>query len=244
MVRTGRLFGSVRLIHSAPRCVNRVMMAHAAVFSQSWPAQRVVRPVRRSSWKPFVVAREGQLGQDSAQLSALLLAVSERQDRAAFRALFVHFAPRLKSYLVRLGSSGTLAEDIVQETMLTLWRKAPMFDPSKAAVSTWVFTIARNLRIDAARRERHPELDPNDPALVPDAPGAPDAGLDQAQYDRRLREAMTHLPREQREIVELSFFADKPHGAIASELGLPLGTVKSRLMLAMGRLRTSLGRPS
>jgi RNA polymerase sigma-70 factor (ECF subfamily) len=190
------------------------------------------------------VARDGQSGQDAAQLGVLLRAVAEQQDRAAFRALFVHFAPRLKSYLVRLGSSGALAEDIVQETMLMLWRKAPLFDPSKAAVSTWVFTIARNLRIDAARREHHPELDPNDPALVPDGPDAPDAGLDQAQYDLRLREAMTRLPREQREIVELSFFADKPHAAIASELGLPLGTVKSRLRLAMGRLRISLGRQS
>lgn len=217
-------------------------MAYASVSAEDWPVGQ--RPASKRSWRPVVVAREGEAGQGPAQLSALLLAVAQHQDRAAFRALFVHFAPRLKSYLVRLGTSAGLAEDIVQETMLILWRKALLFDPSRAAVSTWVFTIARNLRIDAARRERHPELDPNDPALVPDAPDAPDAGLDHAQYDLRLREALVRLPREQREIVELSFFADKPHGVIASELGLPLGTVKSRLRLAMGRLRTSLGRSS
>jgi RNA polymerase sigma-70 factor (ECF subfamily) len=179
---------------------------------------------------------------EPSELEALLLAVAERQDKAAFRALFSHFAPRLKSYLVRLGSNGTVAEDIVQETMLALWRKAPLFDPGKAAVSTWVFTIARNLRIDMVRRELRPELDPNDPALVPDAPNAPDAGLEQSQIDARLREALKRLPREQREVVELSFFTEKPHGEIAQDLGLPLGTVKSRLRLAMGRLRTALGR--
>jgi RNA polymerase sigma-70 factor (ECF subfamily) len=179
-----------------------------------------------------------------SEVEALLLAVAHREDKAAFRELFAHFAPRLKSYLLRLGSSAAVAEDVVQETMLTVWRKAPLFDPARAGVSTWVFTIARNQRIDLARREKRPEFDRNDPAFVPDAPEQPGAALDRTQTDARLRQAMTRLPREQREIVELSFFSDKPHVTIAQELGLPLGTVKSRLRLAMGRLRISLGRTS
>lgn len=217
-------------------------MAYASALAEGWPVGsfRTSRPVARRAWHPVVTAGE----RAPSEVEALLLAVARRQDRGAFRELFAHFAPRLKSYLVRLGSSAPVAEDIVQETMLTLWRKAPLFDPAKAGVSTWVFTIARNLRIDAARRERRPEFDPNDPAFVPDAPEAPGAALDQSQIDARLREAMTLLPREQREIVEMSFFSDKPHVAIAQELGVPLGTVKSRLRLAMGRLRTSLGRSS
>jgi RNA polymerase sigma-70 factor (ECF subfamily) len=184
---------------------------------------------------------QGQTEPVSADLNALLLAVGRNRDRAAFASLFEYFAPRLKSYLMRLGAGAGTAEDLAQEAMLILWRKAEQFDPGKAAAATWAFTIARNLRIDAIRREKRPEIDPDDPALVPDdAPQADDA-IARAQEDVRLREALTELPREQIEVVEMSFFADKPHSVIASELGLPLGTVKSRLRLAMARLRTALG---
>jgi RNA polymerase sigma-70 factor (ECF subfamily) len=134
-----------------------------------------------------------------------------------------------------------VAEDLAQEAMLTVWRKANQFDPGKAAAATWAFTIARNLRIDALRREKRPEIDTDDPALVPDDAPLVDDQMARAQEDARVREALTSLPREQVEVVEMSFFADKPHSVIASELGLPLGTVKSRLRLAMARLRTALG---
>lgn len=184
---------------------------------------------------------QGQKDVGSSELNALLVAVGRTRDRTAFASLFGHFAPRLKSYLMRLGAGSGQAEDLAQETMLTLWRKADQFDPAKAAAATWAFTIARNLRVDALRRERRPEIDTSDPALVADdAPQADDA-IARTQEDARLRDALTELPREQIEVVELSFFADKPHSVIASELGLPLGTVKSRLRLAMARLRTALG---
>ena len=184
---------------------------------------------------------QGQREPVSEDLNALLLAVGRNRDRSAFALLFEYFAPRLKSYLMRLGAGAGTAEDLAQEAMLILWRKAEQFDPGKAAAATWAFTIARNLRIDAIRREKRPEIDPDDPALVPDdAPQADDA-IARVQEDARLREALTELPREQMEVVEMSFFADKPHSVIATELGLPLGTVKSRLRLAMGRLRTALG---
>lgn len=169
--------------------------------------------------------------------NALLAAVGAARDRAAFEALFRHFAPRIKAYLLRLGASAAAAEDLAQEAMLSVWRKAALFDPAKASAATWIFTVARNLRIDALRRERRPEFDPADPAFVPDAERPADAALARSEDEARLREAIGKLSPEQARVVELSFFADKPHSAIARELGLPLGTVKSRLRLAMSRIR-------
>jgi len=177
---------------------------------------------------------------EATRLNALVIAVGRARDEAAFKELFDHFAPRVKGYLMRLGSSPMVAEDLAQEAMLTLWRKAAQFDPERASASTWVFTIARNLRIDAVRKERRPELDANDPALQPEAARPVDESVNWAQAEGRLRQALAALPREQAQIIELSFLTDKPHGAIAEELGLPLGTVKSRIRLAMARLRSGL----
>lgn len=178
---------------------------------------------------------------EAARLNALVVSVGRARDRAAFKELFDHFAPRVKGYLMRLGAGGAMAEDLAQEAMLTLWRKAELFDPEKASASTWIFTIARNLRIDAIRKERRPEIDANDPTFLPEAERYADESMDWAQAEDRLKLALTDLPREQAQIIELSFLADKPHSAIASELGLPLGTVKSRIRLAMARLRMALG---
>lgn len=177
------------------------------------------------------------VGQDAANYNQLLIAVGTTRDRAAFEAVFRHFAPRVKAYLLRLGAGPATAEDLAQEAMLSVWRKAALFDPAKASAATWIFTIARNLRIDAIRRERRPEFDPNDPAFVPEAETQADAGLVRSDDEARLREAIGNLSPEQAQVVELSFFADKPHSLIAKELGLPLGTVKSRLRLAMSRIR-------
>ncbi len=175
-----------------------------------------------------------------AEMTALLATVGTKRDRAAFEILFVHFAPRVRSYLLRLGASAALADDLAQEAMLTIWRKAEMFDPAKASASTWIFTIARNLRIDAIRRERRPEFDPNDPALVPDEEVPPDTQMVRDSEDARVRSALTKLSAEQAQVVQMSFFAEKPHSQIAKELGLPLGTVKSRLRLAMARIKSAL----
>ena len=178
---------------------------------------------------------------EAARLNALVASVGRARDRAAFKELFDHFAPRVKGYLMRLGAGGAVAEDLAQEAMLTLWRKAQLFDPEKASASTWIFTIARNLRIDAVRKERRPEIDANDPTFLPEAERHADETMDWAQAEDRLKLALADLPREQAQIIELSFLADKPHSAIAAELGLPLGTVKSRIRLAMARLRMALG---
>lgn len=171
-------------------------------------------------------------------------AIAARQDRSAFAALFSYYAPRVKAYLIRLGCPDGQAEELAQETMLAVWRKADRFDPAKAAPGTWIFTIARNLRIDQVRRERRPELDPDDPALVPAAPPEADLVLQAKEHHVLVQNALQALPPDQARVIALSFFEDKPHGEIAGELGLPLGTVKSRIRLAFARLRAALEQTS
>lgn len=172
--------------------------------------------------------------------ASLIRAVAVEADRTAFRALFEYFAPRIKTWMIRHGVPEEGADELAQETLMVLWRKAAQFDPARAGPSTWIFTIARNLRIDRQRRDRHPgELMPV-PEDIPDDAPHPDTALDTARRESRLRRAMGILSPEQAEVVRLAFFQDKPHAEIERLLGIPLGTVKSRLRLAMQRLRTAL----
>ncbi len=184
---------------------------------------------------------EGEDKPDGAAADvALLLAIADRRDRGAFVTLFDRFAPRLKSWFQRSGSSPEQAEDLAQETMLSVWRKVDSFDPNRAGVATWIFTIARNQRIDAARRVPRRMLDAYDPSLVPQAPDAPDTVIDTMRRESLLRDALIVLPPEQADVIRLAFFEDRPHADIERTLGIPLGTVKSRLRLAMKRLRAHL----
>jgi RNA polymerase sigma-70 factor (ECF subfamily) len=167
-----------------------------------------------------------------------LVAVGHRRDREAFAALFRFFAPRLKSYFLRLGTPAAQAEELVQEAMLRVWERAEQYDPARAQASTWIFTVARNLRLDALRGERHPE--PESEALLgalPDPSEPADMLLDFSEREERVRAALGLLPEEQIEILKLSFFEDVAHADIACRLGLPLGTVKSRIRRALARLR-------
>lgn len=189
----------------------------------------------------FASEKRGGGPLDEASLNRLIEAIATDRDRSALAALFGHFGPRIKAYLMRRGCDAGEAEEVVQEVMVTLWRRAETFDCRQANASTWVFTIARNKRIDMVRRERRPEIDPDDPALVPAENGSAERGVERAQEAARLRAAMASLPAEQRELLSLAFFEDKPHSTIAAESGLPLGTVKSRIRLAMVRLRKELG---
>ncbi len=172
--------------------------------------------------------------------AACLRAVGAHQDKRAFQSLFSYFGPRVKAYVMRLGCQAGQAEELTQETMIKVWRKASQFDSSKSAPSTWIFRIARNQRIDAFRRENRPELDPNDPSLIPEPEEPADTVIEQKQSELQLLEAMKHLSEDQKAILKLSFFEDMSHGRIAEHLGIPLGTVKSRLRLALGKLRSTL----
>ncbi len=174
-------------------------------------------------------------------MNALLLRVAGDADRDAFNALFLFFAPRIKSYLMKIGAAADLADDLAQEAMLRVWRRAKLFDPAKASASTWIFTIARNLRIDAARRAAKPDLDPNEPALLPDHEPEPDQLIDRSSRDEKIRAAFSALPPAQYEVVKLHFIDDLAHSEIAERLSLPLGTVKSRLRLAFEKIRKELG---
>jgi len=195
---------------------------------------------------PCVGARRGTGKNDDEPLkpdidhSALVQRIVECRDKEAFAQLFDHFAPRIKAMLMRTGTAAEVAEDLAQDAMLTLWRKADFFDPSRASVAAWVFTIARNLRIDVARRERRARLHAVLENIEPEAQQQPDQIVSLAEREQKVRLAMQQLPAEQAEVVKLSFVEGKAHGDIATCLGIPLGTVKSRLRLAMGRLRQIL----
>ena len=173
--------------------------------------------------------------------AALVEAIASRADKAAFAALFRYFAPKIKGYLIKIGTDRGQAEELTQEVMLTVWRKAATFDRRQASVSTWLFTIARNRRIDAVRKEKRPELDPSDPMLVPDAPEAADDRLDALDREARITRALKTLPKDQADLVHEAFYLAKSHSQIAEETKIPLGTVKSRLRLAFSRIKRELG---
>ncbi len=174
----------------------------------------------------------------------LMHAIAIRRDRTAFVELYRQLGLRVKAFLMRQGADKESAEDVTQEVMLTVWRRAEQYDRSKAAVSTWVFTIARNRRIDSLRRTRRPEIDPEDPALLPEPVRAADDVVDLAEQGRLLHAAVAELPQEQEQLLRMAYFEDKSHSMIAEELNLPLGTVKSRLRLAMAKLRHALETPA
>lgn len=177
---------------------------------------------------------------DNERLSDLIVAIAGAGDRTAFAALFQHFAPRLKAFAIRQGVGPTTAEELMQEAMLSVWRKAHTFDPMRATASTWVFTILRNKRIDMLRREHRPDVDIEDvPERASEAAGADDDYHLQQTRDL-LRHAMDELPADQLEVLRKAFFEDKSHSVVAEELNLPLGTVKSRIRLALTRMRATL----
>lgn len=176
----------------------------------------------------------------SEDWSAQLVLVGSHQDRAAFSRLFNHFGPRVKSTMLRYGLKNELAEEVVQETFVLVWRKAAQFDPQKAMASTWIFTLARNKKIDLLRKQGRPEVDVTDPAFEPDPEQTPDQLYTTQERAKAIRDAMAKLPEQQRLVLQKSYFADETQSEIAESLKAPLGTVKSRLRLALEKLRTIL----
>ncbi|MBX9773972.1 MAG: sigma-70 family RNA polymerase sigma factor [Xanthobacteraceae bacterium] len=190
---------------------------------------------------------EDDTSSDRTGWDRLIVAIATRQDREAFKRLFEYFGPRVKTYMRRSGATEASAEELAQDAMLTVWRKAALFDPASAGASAWIFTIARNLRIDAVRRERRDGsalAAPAEAEFQIDESPQPDSSLAATQSDKLVRAAIAELSADQMRVIELSFFEEKAHAEIAKILDIPLGTVKSRLRLAMNRLRNLLGEPS
>ncbi len=173
-----------------------------------------------------------------SQETLWMIAVRDHRDKAAFASLFDHFAPRLKGFVMRNGTSAAQAEEIVQDVMLTLWRKAHMFDPHRAQVSAWVYQIVRNRQIDVARKENRPMPE----ALKEEPEAEPDATQIVAieQETGQLRAALAKLRPEQREVIEKAYLGELTHQEISNQTGLPLGTIKSRIRLGLQRLRHEL----
>lgn len=207
------------------------MLAEGATKPESEPARVRATAVTDTGAAP-----------DDAVLAAWIDAVATMRDRSAFARLFAHFGPRVKGYLRRLGADDGMAEDLTQEVMLSVWRRAEQYDRRLAAPSTWVFTIARNKRIDVLRRQRRTtDQEIEDPMTERDPEPRGDQAVEARQIRDRVREAIATLPGEQAELVRIFYFEDKSHSEIAGALDLPLGTVKSRLRLALGKMRATLG---
>ncbi len=167
-----------------------------------------------------------------------IVGIAASRDRECFISLFTLFAPKVKAYLLRQGVVEQSAEELAQETLLAVWRKAGQFDPERATAGAWIYTIARNLRVDLIRRERHPDDGRiAEPALEQ---VTPEQQLKTSEGEKRVRAAIDRLPPEQAQVMRLSFFDERSHPEIACDLGLPLGTVKSRIRLATAQLRSAL----
>lgn len=192
------------------------------------------RAATRSDKVPVANATDSQ----NEHWITCIVRVRDMQDQAAFAELFHHFAPRVKAFLMKSGADAALAEECAQDVMATLWQKAHLFDPSRASVATWIFTIARNRRVDAIRKMKRPEPE--------DLPWGPESEPDQAdilalqQESDLLGRAISRLPDKQKLLIEKAYFGDLSHREIARETGLPLGTIKSRIRLALDRLRHAM----
>ena len=173
-------------------------------------------------------------------MADLLRRVAERADIAAFRELYQMYGPRVKAYMMRRGTDAATAEDLAQETLFTVWRRASLYTADKGSAATWIFAIARNLRIDRLRREVPWQELPEDRLERADGEALPDEVLAEKERQARVRVALAALPPEQQEVVALSYLEGLSHGEIAARLKLPLGTVKSRMRIAYQKIRAGL----
>jgi RNA polymerase sigma-70 factor, ECF subfamily len=188
----------------------------------------------------LVMTKLPQRSSASVHYGDLLARVAASRDRVAFGELFDHFAPRLKSFMMRKGAGSEQAEDLVQETMIAVWSKAALYASDRGSASTWIFTIARNLRIDKLRREKAVQFMDIDDYEVASDDAAADDVLGRFQEDSLVAKALADIPAEQRDLLIMSYVDDIPQSEIATKLNIPLGTVKSRMRLAYKRLRKTL----
>lgn len=217
-------------------------MISVSVLSSDCDPSPVAIGARKSNLK--VTAKNGHrnvtdgMQSEATQWVSELVRIRDHRDQTAFVRVFQHFGPRVKAFLMRTGMDAALAEECAQEVLVTVWNKSHLYDASRASPSTWIFTIARNKKIDVLRKQKRPEPE--------DLPWGPEAEPDQAdiiglqQESEQLGRALRDLPKKQRELIEKAYFGDLSHSEIAEQTGLPLGTIKSRIRLALERLRHSM----
>lgn len=230
------------LIRPPPRRVETSIKDLSAFFIEGTRKNAVIRAIMAQKhiktaedrFAPHPLAEADK----AADFGQLLQSVGRHKDREAFIILFEHFAPRIKSFLMKGGADPETADDLAQETMLTIWNKAETYNPKQAAPSTWIFTIARNKRIDALRKIKYDDPGALDETLIADDAAGPAQNFSEVEQMKIIAKALKSLPADQADLVRKSFFEDKSHGQIAEETGIPLGTVKSRIRLALERLRS------
>jgi RNA polymerase sigma factor (sigma-70 family) len=212
----------------------------AAIRANIVPIRKSIGLLRPEQARPSIGASKGL--KTKVEWADLIGRVASRGDREAFRSLFEYFAPRIKGFMLKAGCSADEAEEIAQTTLIAVWRKAGQFDPSTTGAAAWIFTIARNLRIDSLRRSARMGRFGDDAELAdnPDPTEPADVTVSRVEDASRVKAAIARLSAEQSRVIRLSFIEERPHPEIASLLGIPLGTVKSRIRLAMNRLRDFL----
>lgn len=190
--------------------------------------------------KNMVPAGSTSQSDDTLDLDRCIEAIADEKSREAFARLFDYMAPRIKGYCLKRGANPSEAEETAQETMIQVWRRAGQFDPARASATTWIFTIARNKRIDLFRKEQHPEVTADDLIQTMSDPVDAESRLEHAEMGETLADKIRDLSPDQAEVIHKAFFEDKTHQAISEELNVPLGTVKSRIRLALAKLRSSM----
>ena len=171
------------------------------------------------------------------ELVSFLRDIGENQDKVAFSNTFRYFAPRLKSYFVKIGSTESQAEEIIQEVMIAVWTKSSTYNREKSSVSTWIYTIAKNKRIDKIRKDKKHNTVDSDESLEIPVPSKQEQQILSTEVAEKIQHSLKFLPDEQAELLKLSYFYEKTHSDIAKDLSLPLGTVKSRIRLALSKMR-------
>jgi RNA polymerase sigma-70 factor (ECF subfamily) len=176
-------------------------------------------------------------GISESDLRSFLRDIGEVQDRVSFSNIFRYFAPRLKSFFVKLGCTESQAEEIIQEVMISIWTKAKTYNSDKSSVSTWVYTIAKNKRIDKIRKEKKHYSTETDESLEIPIPSIQEDEVISSQISDKINKSISYLPKEQAELLKFSYFYEKTHSDIADGLKIPLGTVKSRIRLALSKMK-------
>jgi RNA polymerase sigma-70 factor (ECF subfamily) len=163
--------------------------------------------------------------------------IADHQDKSSFKMIFDYFGPRLKSFLMSSGAEESIAEEVVQETMCVVWTKADYYDPKMASPSTWIYTIARNKKIDILRKSRKAILENIDTAILPPIIPRLEEDIEHDQKFEVINQYLDELPKEQLALLKMNFIEEKSHGEIAEITKIPLGTIKSRIRLAMEKIR-------